>query len=377
MDKDKGLKRNGHKQRSKVIITAPSLNPNDNVSGISSVARFIIQNNKEKEYIHFEVGKRDAEHGTWKRLKRLVTTYQEWGKTLRKYPDALIHYNFPLSVPSIIRDSVLIRKAYKARRKIVVHIHGGLFLTAPRIPLLLNAILKRIFKMDLPFIVLSDFEKKQLEERYAPKEVHVLPNCVDLEEAKSFSRHQLPAEKPLTIGYIGRIEPQKGMTELLQACKGLKTINIPFLLKIAGKEEKENDYLPHFREALGDQFSYMGIVSGGEKENFLKSIDILAFPSYFEGLPISLLECMSFEIVPITTPVGSIPQVVKDGQNGLFIEVKDAACIIPAVKKLHENRTLLQQLGHNAQTTIFQNFKPQKYIEDLNNIYQRLLLGNS
>lgn len=41
-----------------IIITAPSLNPNENVSGISSVAQFIISNNGGQRYLHFELGKR-------------------------------------------------------------------------------------------------------------------------------------------------------------------------------------------------------------------------------------------------------------------------------------------------------------------------------
>ena len=323
---DKGLKGKGNEQRDRVIITAPSLNPIDNVSGISTVARFVIQNNKEMEYLHFEVGKRDTEHGIWKRLKRLLVTYHEWGKTLHQYPDALIHYNFPLSAPSIIRDSILIRRAYKAGRKMVVHIHGGLFLTAPRIPFLLNAILKRIFAMDVPFIVLSDFEKKQLERRYAPKVVHVLPNCVDLDEAKNYERSEIADDKPLRIGYIGRIEPKKGMTELLEASKALKKQGIPFVLEIAGKEETEDEYLPLFQMELGEQFIYAGVVSGQKKTDFLKRIDVLAFPSYFEGLPLALLESMSFDVVPVTTPVGSIPQVVTDYENGLFIDIKSSTC---------------------------------------------------
>ena len=44
-----------------IIITAPSLNTNQNVSGISSVTKFIIQNNKSVDYIHFELGKKDED----------------------------------------------------------------------------------------------------------------------------------------------------------------------------------------------------------------------------------------------------------------------------------------------------------------------------
>ena len=57
--------------------------------------------------------------------------------------------------------------------------HGGLFLTAPKIPFLLERILKWVFSWDVPFIVLSDGEKEILEKRFGAKRVEVLPNCPD------------------------------------------------------------------------------------------------------------------------------------------------------------------------------------------------------
>jgi hypothetical protein len=69
--------------------------------------------------------------------------------------------------------------ALKKGYKMVVHVHGGLFLTAPRIPFLLERILKWVFSWDVPFIVLSEGEKEILEKRFGAKRVEVLPNCPD------------------------------------------------------------------------------------------------------------------------------------------------------------------------------------------------------
>ena len=46
-----------------IIITSPSLNPKENVSGISSVTQFIISNNRKQNYLHFELGKKDLDKG--------------------------------------------------------------------------------------------------------------------------------------------------------------------------------------------------------------------------------------------------------------------------------------------------------------------------
>lgn len=93
-------------------------------------------------------------------------------------------------------------------------------------------------------------------------------------------------------------------------------------------------------------------------------------PTYFEGLPMSLLECMSYGVVPVITPVGSIPEVVVDGNNGLFINVKDTDCIVEAIRKINSDRNLLNRLSVNARNTIFSKFSTLQYISQLNHIYQ-------
>ena len=375
-----------------IIITSPSLNPKENVSGISSVTKFIIDNNPKAQYLHFELGKKDKEKGGWHRIGALLGRYRDWKKMLAEHPDAIIHYNFPLSKPSILRDPWFIRYAIRHHRKMVVHVHGGLFLTAPKIPFYLMHIMRGVFGQELPFIVLSDMERGILVERFGAKEVYSLPNCVDLKDAEAYAKeneeaslsednlrdtnmastHHQALRQPLRIGYLGRIEPNKGMTELLIACQRLKKKGLPFQLVIAGKEQTEGEYLPQFDHWLGDSFEYVGLVSGQTKCDFLRSLDAFVLPTYFEGLPMSLLESMSYGKAPIVTPVGSIPQVVKDGENGIFVKDHDVDSIVDAIKRLSEDRTLLRKLGEEARKTIFSQFSPNKYIEKLNDIYLRL-----
>ena len=470
-----------------IIITAPSLDPTQNVSGVSTVVQFIIENNKEREYQHFQIGKTDKESGgVLQRLLRIWKCYGEWRLTLTgtgtitkiatktKHHSVttktIIHYSFPLSAPSILRDPWFMHYALKRGYKMVVHVHGGLFLTAPKIPFLLERILKWVFSWDVPFIVLSEGEKEILQTRFGAKRVEVLPNCPSVPlltpSIESSREHELssrrllrkpvqggfkedetlryedfdndnldnqdnfelarsaiepasatsdlnseasaevlnqrearfePAKRlnhlnqrsdlnleptceasalnqrrALILGYLGRIEPNKGMTELLAALNKLKAEGIKFKVRFAGKEQTEGEYLPKFEEALGENFEYCGLVSGETKREFLNSLDVFVMPTYFEGLPMSLLETMSYGAVPVVTEVGSIPTVVKDGENGLFVKVKDVESICEALKKLDEDRALLTKMSDEARRTIQENFSAAKYVERLNAIYDSL-----
>ena len=352
-----------------VIIVSPSLDPTKNVSGLSAVTRFIIANNPHHNYIHFELGRKDDEKGGIYRVNPIIRKYKDWKCLLKTYPDAIVHYNFPLDKLGITRDTPFMRAALQNGNKMVIHIHGGVYLTSEIIPFPFRQMLKYVFSWNVPFIALSETEAEVLRKRFHAKHVVSLPNCIDLKDAQTFQRKYKDDSTPLTLGYLGRIAKTKGLDYLLQACCMLKEHHIPFRLKIAGAEEHEGQYLPQFSKVLGNQFLYSGIVSGESKNSFLRSLDVLAMPTFFEGLPMSLLECMSYGVVPVITPVGSIPAVVTDQQNGLLIKVKDTPSIVDAITYLHTNRGKLKLMSSAARNYIFDHFDSDFYIDKLNNIY--------
>ena len=352
-----------------IIIVSPSLDTTQNVSGISSVTQFIIDKNPSQNYIHFEQGKKDNEPGGVRRILPLMAKLREWKKLLKSYPQAIIHYNFPLSKASIIRDVPFIKYAQLKKRKIVIHLHGGVYLTSEKTPFYLNTMLKSVFGETTPIVALSQIERGAIMSRYNIENVSVLPNCVDIKE-------QLPVKdlnnKPLTFGYIGRITKEKGMEYLLDACKKLKKEGIEFKLLLAGKEDCVNEFIPCFTDSLGESFQYEGVVSGNKKEEFMNKLDLFVLPSFFEGLPMSLLECMAHGIIPLTTNVGSISDVVNDGENGVFIKVKDSETIFNAICAFNGDREKLHKMSEEAHKTILSKFSPQEYIKQLNDIYNKL-----
>ena len=352
-----------------VIIVSPSLDPTKNVSGVSSVAKFIIENNPCHKYVNFELGRKDDEKGGFFRIGSILRSFKEWKRLLNKYPDAIVHYNFPLEKQSVIRDTPFMHAALKNGNKMVVHIHGGSLLTSDRIPFPFRQMLQRVFSWQMPFISLSEKEADILRKTFHAKHVVSLPNCIDLGDAKAFERNYSDKVSPLTLGYLGRIAKTKGMGFLLKACSMLMERNIPFSLKLAGTEEVKGEFLPKFRKKLGNQFEYCGLVSGKDKDNFLKSLDLFIMPTFFEGLPLSLLECMGYGVVPIITPVGSIPTVVTDQKNGMFIKVKDAESIVEAFCYMQTHRDKLEQMSKSSRNYIFEHFDSQTYIDRLNTIY--------
>lgn len=360
-----------------VVIVSPSLDATKNVSGISAVTQFIISNNVECDYAHFELGRRDKERKGLFRLYSLIKSYGKWRRLMKKNTEVVVHYNFPLSMDSIIRDPLFMYEALRRGHRMLVHIHGGVFLTHyEKAPWFIRWVLRRVFAWPVVFAVLGESEKGIVKDKFNAKRVTVLPNCVDLTDATAYHR-TVNRKKPLVLGYIGRIAETKGMEFLLQACVQLQRRGVPFTVKLAGAEEVKDYFLPMFDSYLGNRFVYSGVVSGKKKNEFLRSLDIFVLPSFFEGLPMSLLECMSYGVVPVTTDVGSIGDVVKDGRNGLIIKGHNAESIVEAVVQLDADRNLLEQLGGMAKETIFEKFNPRKYISELNRLYDECPIMHS
>ena len=354
----------------KVLIVAPSLDTSLNVSGVSAVTNFVIANNKEYQYEHFLQGRSDGESGALTRIIRIWKNYKGWKLLLKRQDYKIIHYNFPLDALSIIRDFFFLRAAHYAEKKIVIHVHGGLYLFKKEKPYIIKRILCEIFSWGCPIIVLSRKEQEKVQQEYYAENVYVLPNCVDLSEAEKFTRN-FDSDR-LEMLYLGRIEPNKGMDYLYDAMAEWQAYHTNFRVHFAGVEQGNYGYITKFQQLLGDKFVYEGVVTGKEKSNLFKQCQIFLLPSLYEGLPISLLECMSFGLVPIVTDVGSIGEFVKDKKNGLLLQVKDAKSIVKALDLLPRDHTLLIQLSSSARQTIFDYFQPGVYISRLNSVYSKV-----
>lgn len=352
---------------SKIVITAPSLDPDVNISGISAVTQFIINNNPDNEYIHFELGKQDAEKRDLRWLFRIVKTYLKWQDLLLSHKISLVHFNVSLDKRSLIRDSPLIWLARLLNVRTIFHIHGGEALTNPKNPAWVKFLIRVNFSCRNPKIVLGEAEKETLGKLSGSDKIFILPNCIELIAASKFER-MFDDSKPLTLLFMGRIVIAKGIEYIYQALKSLKEKGIKFKFIMAGKGPDEN-IVQKFDELLVDNFEFKGVISGDKKDDILRDSDVFLLPSFFEGLPVALLEGMSFGLVPVTTDVGSIKYVVHDNDNGIIIHKQSSDDIVHAVEQLANDRQHMHELSSHARDYIFENYNSSKYVSALNEIY--------
>ncbi|WP_281658673.1 glycosyltransferase family 4 protein [Halobacillus sp. Cin3] len=173
--------------------------------------------------------------------------------------------------------------------------------------------------------------------------------------------------------FLGRLGERKGIYVLLDSLKKYKEAGYFGHAYIAGDGEIEkvkkviNDY------NLNEMITVVGWIDSYEKEKLLNECDVLILPSFNEGLPMSLLEGMSYGMGIISTRVGGIPELVTEDENGLLVQEGNADELFHALSLMHENYAWRQELVSINYNKIKQSFNLEILISDIEKIYGKLI----
>lgn len=189
------------------------------------------------------------------------------------------------------------------------------------------------------------------------------PTIIDNNESKGTKKNFL---------FLGEIGPRKGVFDLLEAIARHKDVLRDRMeLRIGGN--KMEDKLKAFiiDNKLADFTFFEGFVTGRRKIDLLNWADIYILPSYNEGLPISVLEAMSYSMPIISTPVGGIPEVVND-KNGVLVTPGDCDGIYEAIIGYLDNPDIISIHGEASRSKA-EAYLPDNVMRDLLDIYMRIL----
>jgi glycosyltransferase involved in cell wall biosynthesis len=349
----------------KVLITAPSLDEKQNVSGISTVARLIIERGTF-EYKHFEAGRRDGEPANVKWIGKQIASVARFRRELRRGGVDIVHLNTNFNPLAIVRDAVFASAARSAKIPVLAHVHGGRFLAEKFQSDWLKKIAEKMLRTANAVVVLSELEKKIIENRWQNLHVCVLENAVAVDEA--IERKQENREK--TLIFLGRLHESKGLSEIIEACRVLKKEGFDFRFKCFGAGEQKDFFVTEMSQILGDKFHYGGVIAGAEKWRELAKADVFVLPSrYGEGLPMAMLEAMAAGCVVVVSEMASVGAVVREGFNGFLVEPRNVAQLIEKLEPILSGEIDSEILRRNARETIKAKFDLNDYIKRLENIY--------
>ncbi|MBG1268489.1 glycosyltransferase family 4 protein [Nostoc sp. WHI] len=273
---------------------------------------------------------------------------------------------------SAFRHSITTLISWVFQKPVIIHAHSADFhLFYSKLPQGLKQWLSWSFCKCTRFIVLSDSWKKFYVENLGLKseQVIVLPNPV-----------KIPAQIPQRLDskqvfflFLGRIGQRKGAFDLIQAFASISPDQQSRAkLTMAGDGDGEQARSLIQTLNLTDYITILDWVDQEKRDELLAKANVFVLPSYNEGLPMALLEAMSWGLAVITTPVGGIPEIVTQDQNGLLVNPGDIQQLSEAMQSLIADDNLRTFLGSNARVRV-KHLDIKDYLASLKHIYASVI----
>ncbi len=269
---------------------------------------------------------------------------------------------------SCYRKEAIMHLCHRFSIPVILHHHGAEFNDFYRgLPKRKQRqISKALAEADLN-IVLSRNRQKDILEKAPDARVNFLYNSVRVKK-----ENQYHSGRRLLVTF-GRLGERKGTYDILKALKELDPI-LPQDIKAAlcGDGEVEPIKALVKEYGLGKRIVHVGWVTGKKKETYMEQAMIHILPSYQEVLPMSILETMAAGIPNISTRIASIPEVIRDGENGFLMEPGDIETLKKQILLLSMEPELRMELSGAAYKTIETQFSLEHHIECLEEIFENL-----
>lgn len=213
---------------------------------------------------------------------------------------------------------------------------------------------KWIYKRAFVIFTVTDYFTQMVNKITNKNTAHSIRPMIPLTEKDLVVDRSYIAKEHYTILFLGRVEADKGVEELLQAVKLLEQEKYSFTLNLVGN----GGFLPKAKE-LVNQLDMANIVSikgaildPAQVRQLYLDADLYVLPTYHEGFPRTLYEAMVFGTPIITTFVGGIPAIMVAGHNCLEIRSKSVESIVDTVEYAINNYAELAVYAKNASKTV-------------------------
>ncbi|SIR47562.1 MAG: glycosyltransferase family 1 protein [Bosea sp. (in: a-proteobacteria)] len=266
---------------------------------------------------------------------------------------------------SFWRKAMIARLAAAFRVPVIFHLHGSeMKLFYSQQPSWRRRLIGRVLTRASHVVVLSDSWADFVADVAPGARVTVVPNYVEVgPEAK-------PAVAPVEILFLGLVGPRKGTFDLLRAFAKARQDFPAMHLTIGGNGDIEEASRLIDELGLGDSVRMAGWVGPQEKHALLSKAAIYVLPSHNEGLPMSVLEAMSYGIATVTTRVGGLPEAITDGVDGLLIEPGDIDALRASIVDLCRDEEARKAIGQAARQRIVTHYSAEAALPRLAQLYE-------
>lgn len=253
---------------------------------------------------------------------------------------------------SAYRKSVCVLAAKALRRRVVLHIHSGpgdIDAFADRLSGTRGALVRAGCARADVVLAVSRASVAAIGRAYGAEDVIAVPNPAP--PAPAFVRKDFGDDGVVRAAYLGGFaNPIKGGEVMLEALRvGADRRGGRLAVTLAGPGEP-----PDGAGSLagGDSVEWVGWLGPAEKDELLRAAQIFVMPSLSEGLPMALLEAMTYGMAIVATEVGGIPEVIESGCDGLLVPAGDPAALAAALDRLVDEPELCERIARAARERV-------------------------
>lgn len=209
------------------------------------------------------------------------------------------------------------------------------------------------------------------------KKIHMIFNGISTIPSQQNNRLAMRAilgleSEAIVVGCVASLTEEKAHRDLIAAFALLHEMLPNVRLLLIGDGPLHED-LTEQVGALG--LSDLVIFTGRRSDvrELYAAMDVFTLVSYNEGLPMAMLEAMAAGLPVVVTPVGAIPKVVTDGEEGLLVPVGDPVSQAASLHKLTVDSALRTRMGQAAYATVVKQYSSKRMAEDYEHLYRQML----
>lgn len=266
---------------------------------------------------------------------------------------------------SFFRKSLYAVIAKKKNIKVIMHMHASQFdVFFEESNNLLKKIIINVFN-HVDLIIALDKSWEKFYSELSITRVEVLNNAV---KTPSNFDYNTMSHKVIALGRLGK---RKGTYDILKIAKDIQRVNPNIVFELYGDGEiEEVQRLIEAEDITNCKIG--GWIDSSNKEKIFSDAALHILPSYHEGMPMAILETMSYGIPNISTNVGGISEVVKSDFNGVLIEAGDTGTLKDKILDLMKNPAKRSEMSENSIKTIKSDFSLENYFDHMEKIYKEL-----
>jgi glycosyltransferase involved in cell wall biosynthesis len=307
------------------------------------------------------------------RARLFITAFVQFCGLLLAGKIGLVHAHVAMR-GSFWRKSLFLWTARVFRVPAIVHLHGSQFeeFYENECGPFRRRLIRDIFRNAKAVIVLSSKWRDYIAAAEPRAKLLVVHNFVDLGRLDSDRQRIAASRTNNIILFLGELGSRKGLYDLIRA--------MPIVLKscpdarlIAGGTGEMHKVLEAIRhEGIEESVELPGWVTGDTKIRLLSQAALFVLPSHNENFPVSILEAMAAGLPVVSTPVGGIPDMIRDREEGLLIEPGNVDQLSTAITLLLSDPQLRSRTGRAARICIESKFSPEDAIRRIGDLYQSI-----